>query len=215
MAVTLANGSLVHIGSGLGSAIPITAITNDAPAVVSATAHGLSNGDYIVVTSGWSRLDQNVYRVANSTTNDFELEGTDTSNTTIYTPGGGVGSAKEITGWTELQQVLTVTSEGGDQQFATFQFLSADRESRIPTNKAAAGLNITVADDPTLAGFILAKVANDDRVPRPMRISPPNGSKILYFGYITANETPALDVNTPMASQVTMSFVNSAIRYAA
>ena len=82
MAYTLPNGSTVHIGSAVGSALTVTAATNANPCVMTSTAHGLSNGDYVIIyTSGWSRTTERVFRVANITANTFELEGHDTSST--------------------------------------------------------------------------------------------------------------------------------------
>ncbi|HEY0505089.1 MAG TPA: phage tail protein, partial [Lysobacter sp.] len=173
------------------------------------------NGDFVILTSGWSRLTDKVFRVAGSTTNTFELEGADTSDVNIYPAGGGIGSVKKITGWTQLQQVLQTQSQGGEQQFATFQFLEGDREVRIPTTKSGGGLTVNVADDPTLPGFILASKANDDRVERAVRVTTAKGSKILYLSYITIDKTPSMDVNTVMACQATLSHLNEPVRYAA
>ena len=46
-------GTLFSVATTFGSAITVTAVTNANPAVCTATAHGLSNGDLIEVTSGW------------------------------------------------------------------------------------------------------------------------------------------------------------------
>jgi hypothetical protein len=215
MSVKLPNGSTAHISSGFGTAINVTAVTNASTAVATATAHGLANGDYVVFISGWSRASNRTYRVANVTTNTFELEGLDTADTDKYTAGSGTGTVQEVTGWTQIQQILNITSEGGQQNYATFQFLEDDAEQRIPTNKSAAGLNIEVADDPSLAGWIAAVEANDDGDPRAFRVTTKNGSKILYYSYVSANKTPSMDVNQPMRCQISISHLNAnPVRYA-
>ena len=215
MAVALPNGSIISIASGYGSPVTLSAITNADPGVVTAAAHGFSDGDIIEVTSGWARLTEKAVRVDNGTTNTFELEGVDTTSTTIYPNGGGAGTAREVTGWPQLAQVLTTSSEGGEQQFATYQFLESDQEKRLPTSKSAGGLTIGIADDPTLPGYILASAANDDRLPRIVRIQLANGGSIYYNAYITLNKTPSLTVNEVMACQVTLSFLAEPTRYAA
>lgn len=214
MAVSLPNGSVIHIASGTGSALTVTAVTNAAPAVATSTAHGLANGDFVILTSGWARLSDKVFRVANVTANTFELEGTDTADTAIYPAAGGTGSVKKVTGWTQLSQVLETQSQGGEQQFATYQFLEADRETRIPTTKSGGGMTISVADDPSLAGYVLASKANDDRLPRAVRVTNPSGSKILYYSYISIDKTPTMTVNNVMACAATLSFLNEPVRYA-
>lgn len=214
MSVKLPNGSTIHICSGFAALLNVTAITNAAQAQATSAAHGLANGDYVVFVSGWSKASNRLYRVANVATNTFELEGLDTSDTTKYTAGAGTGTVKKVSGWTQIQQVLGTSSEGGQQNYTTFQFLEDDFEQRIPTNKSASGFNIDVADDPSLAGYIAASAASDDGDPRAVRVTTKNGSKILYYSYISVNKTPTMDVNQPMKCQISASHLNTPVRYA-
>lgn len=213
MAISLPNGALVAIANGYDNSTSITAISNAATAVASAT-NTLTDGDIIEVTSGWSRLTDKIVRIDTPTASDFKLEGIDTSLTSIYPAGGGVGSFRKVTGWTQLAQILDSSSSGGEQQFLEYQLLEADAQKRIPTFKSAAGLNFSVADDPTLPGFILASQANDDRLPRAVRITLPSGAVLLYNAYISLNKTPSLTVNQVMAVQVTLSLLAEPVRYA-
>ena len=214
MAVSLPNGSIVAIASGYGADVTISAISNANPAVATAAAHGFTDGDYIEVTSGWSRLTDKVVRVDNATTGTFELEGIDTSSTSIYPTSGGAGTARKINGFTQLAQITGSTSSGGEQQFLTYQFLEADAEKRIPTFKSAAGITFNAADDPTLPGYILAKQANDDRLPRAVRITLSNGAVLLYNAYISLSTIPSLTVNELMTVEVTLSLLAEPVRYA-
>jgi hypothetical protein len=216
MAVKLPNGSLFYIASGYGTPATITAISNASPAVASATAHGFSNGDYVEITSGWSRLNNKIVRVANITTDTFELEGINTTSTIAYAAGAGGGSARDVTGWTQLQQILTTSTSGGEQQFATYQFVEDDQETRIPTTKSAAGLDLSIADDPTLAGYQLASTANDDRDRRAIKCILANSSIITYNAYVSLDKTPSMTANEVMACKATLSFLNSdPVRYTA
>lgn len=215
MSVSLPNGSLVAIASGYGAVKTITAISNANPGVATAAAHGFTDGDIVEVTSGWSRLTNKVVRVDNAATGVFDLEGINTSNTSTYASGGGAGSAREITGWTQLAQITNSTSSGGEQQFLTYQFLESDSESRIPTFKTAAGITFTVADDPSLPGYILAKEANDDRVPRAVRVTLSNGATLYYNAYVSLSTIPSLTVNELMTIEVTLSLTAEPVRYAA
>jgi hypothetical protein len=206
---------MVNLAASYGTPYNITAITNATEAVATfAAGHGTVVGDYIEITSGWSRLNSKIVRAKIVATNDVTLEGYDTTLTSIYPAGTGVGSGRRILTWTQLSQILTSTSSGGDQNFLDYQFLEADSQKRIPTFKAPAGLSFDVADDPTLAGYILAMAANDDRLPRAVRIQLPSAAKILYNAYISLNKTPSLTVNQVMASQVTLSLLAEPVRYA-
>jgi hypothetical protein len=142
------------------------------------------------------------------------LEGIDTLLTSIYPAAGGTGTVREITGWTQLSQILSSSSNGGEQQFLEYQLLEGDAQKRIPTFKNAAGLSFTVADDPTLAGYILASAANDDRLPRAVKITLPSGAVLVYNAYISLNKTPSLSVNEIMAVEVTLSLLAEPVRYA-
>lgn len=215
MSVSLPNGALVAIASGYGAAKAISALSNANPGVATLeAAHGVVVGDILEVTSGWSRLTNKIVRASVVATNAVSLEGQNTTSTAIYPVGSGVGSVREITGWTQLSQVLSSSSSGGEQQFLEYQFLEDDAQKRIPTYKNASGLSLSIADDPTLAGYILASEANDDRLPRAVRITLPSGAVIYYNAYISLNKTPSLNVNQIMAVEVTLSLLAEPVRYA-
>lgn len=214
MAVSLPNGSIVAIASGYGSPITVTALSNATEAVATAAAHGLIDGDYVEVTSGWSRLNSKIVRADQLTTGTFDLEGINTTDTQKYPAGTGTGSVRKISGFTQLAQIVGSTSEGGEQQFTTYQFLEADSEVRIPTTKSAAGITFTIADDPTLAGYVIAQAANDDREPRAVRITLSNGAILLYNAYVSLSPIPSLTVNEVMTVEVTLSLLAEPVRYA-
>ena len=214
MAISLPNGAIVAIASSYAAGNTITALSNANPAIATAT-NTLDAGDFVEITSGWSRLTNKVVRVpaAGLTGSAFGLEGYDTTLTTIYPAGSGAGSYRKIDGWTQISQVLSSSSSGGEQQFLEYQLLEADSQKRIPTFKSAAGLTLSIADDPTLAGYILASTANDDRLARAVKITLPSGSVILYNAYISLNKTPSLTVNEIMACEVTLSLLAEPVRY--
>lgn len=215
MSVSLPNGAVVHIASGYGAVKSMTAVTNANPGEATLeSSHGVSTGDIMEVTSGWSKLNNRIVRAGTVATNQVPLEGIDTTSTTRYPAGSGTGSVREISGWTQLSQIIGSTSEGGEQQFTNYQLLEADAEVRIPTTKSPAGISFTVADDPSLAGYILAQEANEDREPRAVRITLPNGAKLFYNAYISLSPIPSLTVNEVMSTQVTLSLLSEPTRYA-
>lgn len=217
MSVQLPNGSTVAIASGYGAAKVMSNISNANPGLMAlAAGHNVTNGDIIEVTSGWSRLTNKIVKAGNavgSPGTNVPIAGIDTSDTTLYPAGGGAGTVREITGWTLLSQILESTSNGGEQQFLTYQFLEDDAQKRIPTFKNASGLTLKIADDDSLAGYILAAVANDDRQPRAVKITLPNSDLILMNAYISLNKTPSLTINELMAVEVTLSLLADVVRY--
>lgn len=214
-AVQLPNGSIVEIAASYGPESDITALSNANPAIATLDAsHGIEEGDYFEVISGWSRLTNKIVRAGTVAVNDVALEGINTIDTTAFPASAGVGTAREILTWTQLQQILELTTDGGEQNFLTYQFLEDDAQKRIPTFKAPTGMTILVADDPSLAGYQLAEVANDDRQQRAVRFRFPNGSILLLNAFVTLNKTPRMTINELMAVEVTLSLTAEPVRYA-
>ncbi len=214
MAYQLPDGSIITLGTTYGAAKTVTALTNAAPPVAQSTAHGLINGTFVEVTSGWQSINQRIARVSGQTTNAFNYEGLDTTNTTANTVGGGVGSVREITAFTELPQVLGFTTSGGDQQFTQFAFLAENFERQLPTIFSAQSLTLTMADDPAQAGILALQAASDARAIRALKLALPNGSAILYNGYVSYNPTPTLNKGSIMQVTATFSLVGRPVRYA-
>ena len=214
MAVKLPDGATVSLQTAVGTSKTISAVTNANPAVATSTAHGLTNGMLITVTSGWSRLNNRVVRVANVTANTFELEGIDASNVSLFPAGSGIGSALQITTFTPISQILDFSTSGGEQQFATFSFLEQDFETQAPTVTSAQSITIGIGDDPTLAGYIALKVAGEQRAIRALRMTLPDGSFILYNGYVSFNETPTVTKGQVMQVNASFSLLSRPVRYA-
>lgn len=213
MSVSLPNGATLAVGSAYGSDLTVSIVTNANPAVATSTAHGLADGDFIVLTSGWNKLTGRVFRVAGKTTDTFQLEGVNSTNTSDYPAGTGIGSCKKVTAWTQISQVLEFSTGGGDQQFVTYSFLENDFETQIPTVKSPSTITMSIGDDSSLPWYAVMATANDDRVPRAVKMSLPSGSLILYNGYVTLNKTPTMTKNQLMALQSTVAMTGQAVRY--
>lgn len=216
MAVYLPNGATIAIGSVYATAKNVTALTNATEAVATAEAsHGFIVGDIGRIVSGWSKLDGRVTRIKTVSTNDLTYEGINTVDTTRYPAGTGIGTLQEVSTFVQVTQVLEATTQGGDQQFTTYSFLEDSTERQIPTNKSAQSLSLTIADDVTLPHYAVLDAADEDRLPRVVRIALSGGSKLYYQAYVTLNKTPTLTKNEVMGLNVTISLVADPVRYAA
>ena len=78
----------------------ITAITKANPAVVTSSSHGYSNGDFVTITSvvGMTEVNNKTFKVADKTTNTFELQDVDGNdiNSSSYTTYSSAGTANKI-----------------------------------------------------------------------------------------------------------------------
>lgn len=215
-AVSLPNGIVISIASAYGSPKTVTALTNAAPPVATTSAaHGVSTGAYVEVTSGWQRLNSRIYRLAAAAGSAASYEGADSTVTANYPVGTGIGSFREITAFTQISQITDLTTSGGEMQFSTYSFLENDFESQLPTNASAQSLTLTIADDPTLAGYIALKAAGEDRAVRALKMALPSGGFLLYNGYVSFNETPSLSKGNVNTVQATFSLLAKPVRYAA
>lgn len=212
--LTLPNGSTISISTGFAADKTITAITNADPGVVSSTAHGYSDGDIVVVSSGWANLDGRVARVDNAAADAFDLEGINTTSTTRFPAGAGVGTAKEVSGFVQITGILGTSSSGGEQQFWEGAPLEALRNIRIPTTQSAAGVDLTVADDPTASWYEVVKDAAESIEPAVIMVTLANGAKLYYYCYVGMSVMPTLDRDAPMTVGVSLSLKSDPTRYA-
>ena len=214
MAAKLPDGSIVSLATTMGSAKTVSAITNANPGVATSTSHGFTDGDIVIMSSGWSNLNNRVVRVTGSATNTFNLEGLDTSSTTLFPAASGTGTATEVTAFTQISQIMNFSTSGGDQQFTNYSFLEQNFDTQIPTTFSAQSISIDIADDPSLAGYIALKAASDARAVRCLKIALPDSSVIYYYGYVTLNETPTVSKGQVMLVKATFSLLGRPVRYA-
>jgi hypothetical protein len=213
--IQMPNGATFEIASVYGTAIPFTALTNANPAVATAAAHGLAEGDIIAVNSGWTRLDGRAVRVADIASGTFALGGINTANVQQYPAGSGIGSVREITSFVEISQITELASSGGDQQFLTYGFLADDDDRQMPTTKNPITLNITVADDPSKPYVDVCEAADDDKQVRVLRLNLPGGSSIIYNGYVSITSTPTMSRNNLMTRVISIALTGRPTRYSA
>jgi len=215
VAFSIPDGTTIHLGTTFGTPVAVTSISNAATAVATASGHGFANGDIIVLKTGWQRANERVFRVAASAAGTFELEGLDTSDTSAFPVGTSGGTAMKVTAFTQVSQIIGISTSGGEQQFATVSPLESDFEIQIPTMYSAQSISMEIGDDPTLAGYQALKKAADARAIRPLMMQNKNGSKIYYYGYVSLNETPTKNKGQVDTVNSSFSLLSRPTRYAA
>lgn len=152
---SLPTGARIAVATALAEKKPITAISNAAEAVVTSAAHGLAVGDIIVMHSGWERLNQRVQRVKSVVAPDeFTLEGTKTTSTTLFPAGAGIGTFQKITTWVDILQVLTTATSGGEARKVTYRYLGTENDREINDGFTAVSRQLEIdADAISTAGY--------------------------------------------------------------
>lgn len=90
----------------VATAVAITGATNANPVVLTANAHGFSNGDQVYVRGvlGMTEINERWFTVAGAAANTFELSGEDGTLYGAYSSAGSVGKQYEIASpYTEAQ----------------------------------------------------------------------------------------------------------------
>lgn len=100
ISVRIPNGATFKIAATLSLAKPFTAINNAKPALLTAAAHGLNDGDVIVIDSAWAKLNGRPARVIDSEAGEFATEGVDITSVKSYPAGSGAGKVRSASGWT-------------------------------------------------------------------------------------------------------------------
>jgi hypothetical protein len=215
MAITLSTGSIIAIASTHGSSKTMSAITNAAEAVATLEgSHGISQGDYFEVTSGWDRLNGRIVRAKSVNVNDVTLEGIDTSNTTKYPTGTGTGSVREITAWANLSQIQTVEPGGGEQQYVDTTTIVDQTQKQIPTTRAPVTVTMTFFDDATLSWYATVRAASESSTATGVRYTFPNGSILVANAYWSLQTTPSIGSNAPLTAKIDLSYAAEPTRYA-
>jgi hypothetical protein len=214
MASSLPNGAALALATAYATALSVTAASNASAAVLTVT-NSLSVGDYVEYVSGWSRANNRIFRLSAVTGTTATLEGLDSSSTTLYPVGGGTGTIRKINTWTSITQVVDTVLSGGDLQTTTFQYLENDFEQELSTVVAASSIDLTLGDDPSLAGYAALKAASDTRGTAAFRIVLPTGSILLYNTKPFLNETPTTTKNELMTVAAKLNLLGKVTRYAA
>lgn len=210
----LPNGTVFSIASAIEAADPITAITNANPAVATLTAgHGLSLNDVGILVCDWGNLTEKAVKITALVTNDATLGGLDTTSTTRFPAGGGVGSFARVTSWITIPQIINPQRQGGDQQYVNFQFVEADNEDSLPTVRSARSMSMKVADPDVLTAswYTRLRSLSDTRAQTVLRATLRNGGVVYYVGTLTMAEDPSMEVNQLQTLDISMSIKSNGV----
>lgn len=215
MAYAFPEGSKFYFSQTFAAAKTLATMSNASPTVATSVAHGYVDGDELLLTSGWEDATDTIFKADQLTADTFSLVDLDTTDTGFYTPGGGANSTtQKISAWTEIPQVLTISTQGGDPRFTDINPISRRNSIRVPTGFNGTTITLTLGHDPSNANFKtmlgisrrLAKVA--------FKMVLSGGATTYGYGYMAVSEAPSLNVN--QANQVTavLSLLGRAMSYA-
>lgn len=187
-------GTLFFIASAYASAKTVTIATNATEAVITALAHGYSNGDVVEITSGWGRINRRVYEIGAVTTDTFKLVGQDTTNTTFFPAGLGIGSVRKVTAFQQITSIVSASSSGGDAKPVEYKFLESDVSYTINDGFSATSYNLEMdADSFGSAGYTSLKTLTEVQTDTCLKMTTRNGARIYQPCTVALNESVSLN----------------------
>lgn len=200
--------------SGFASAKNVTVITNASPAVATSTTHGYVDGDELLFISGWEDATASIYRADQLTADTVSLLGLDTTSTQFYPTGSGIGTLQKVGTWTQIPQVLTIATNGGDVRFSQINPLARRTGIQVPIGFNPISINLTIGHDAanavyqTMLGIsrTLQKVA--------FKLVLGSGGTTYGFGWMATGEFPTMTSGQANTVPVVFALEGRAISYA-
>lgn len=209
-------GTIHSVATLLAVAKTITGITNAVEASVSCVAHGFSVGDIVIVYSGWGRLNFRGFRIKSVTTDAFVLEGANTTNIELFTPGGGAGTVRKVSTWVDLDRTMNHGTSGGDAKTVNVKFIESDVE--IVLNDGFNAVQRTFDMDADMIGtpaYEALKMLSETNADTVVRRRAKTGAVSLIPAKISFNEEETLTEGQAVTVKGSINAQNVSTRYAA
>lgn len=177
----------VAMQSALATAKTISAITKANPGVATSTAHGYSNGTYLLHdVTGMTEIDGRVFRTAGVATDTWQLEGENTTSYGTFT----AGTAQAITFGTTLGTVKGLSASGGDYNFIDTTTIHDKVATQIPGLASPISYSFENIWDVSDAGLVALKTASDTKAQRAFKFTFADGQIMVFNGYVGATLLP-------------------------
>lgn len=203
MGLHFPDGSVIGFSTAIAAAIPFTAITNATVPEIT-TAGSIAEDSILVVQSGWPSLNNRVVVAGETLSTETELIGIDTTDTTLFPAGRGLGSVAIASSFVDFSQQGELTSSGGGPQLYTGKHLEdpLGQEFQVPVGQTARSYSLPLDYDRTLPWFETAKAVTRKQKPVVIRIALPGGDIIYEYGYVHFNPGLNMQSGQPIKNAV-------------
>ena len=193
MTVHTNSGLKLYMESAIAAAKTISGITKAAPGVISSTAHGYANGDFVLLEiQGMVELHGYLCKVINVATDTFQVAGVDGVtgiNTTAFSDFAS-GTAKKVTLGTTITGVQEFSPSGGDIKTEPTTTVSDVQDTQIVTGATAMAYDLTMQWDPAAAAQQAMISAFRTRANKGFRVVWPDGAQALWYGTVGYTGAP-------------------------
>lgn len=203
----------VEVQSTTGTALTVTAVTQANPGVATSTAHGLTNGDVVrfSVSAGMVQLDGQAVRVANVTTDTFELESLDTTNYSAFT----AGTATEVTAFATLSNSQNISMpEASPAKIDVTTLIDKSKQYQYGLPDSGDG-SIAGLYAPLDTGVQLIKTATKAQTPLVFRVTWASGLVQIFNAYVSGGSGFEAQQNQAATSTISFTPIKDVMVYAA
>lgn len=172
----------VEIAATFGTTVVVDAVTKASPGVAHSTAHGLTNGmvGYFEGVEGMVQLEGQAARVTAKTTDNFSLQGL---NTTNFSDFSGLSDFKPAATWVTLAEATSYQIGGGGAEkldtTALIDSIKKEENGLLAAQSLDIGVNALTTPSVAMAAIEAAAQAGTKLL---FRITLQDGSLRLCFG---------------------------------
>lgn len=194
----------VEVRSAIAEAVTITGISKAETAVVSAAAHGLANGDIVVIAAqGMTDLDGQIAKVANVTAGTFELIDIDSTEFGDFASG----TFSKVSSWITLGTARSLTSGSTTPDKIDATTLLDSEKQYLFGQSEAPEISVQGLSDPLAAAAKVVEKHARGNLPLEFRVTMSDKSGRLFRGYASL---PSESI--PLGDLVTSDFSVTQIR---
>lgn len=193
----------VDIQTALATALPISAISKAAQAVVSYAGIDPVAGDYIMLKDivGMDQVNHMVVRAlsVDATANTFVCEGLDSTLFDTFISG----NAQAITFAQSMSTMMDISGSGGDPKYTPTTTIHSDLDTEAPAGFNAVKFTGKSYFKPDNAALLALRAAARSKTPLAIRFRFANGTKVAFYANIGASLSPSgsagAAVDTPIS----------------
>lgn len=214
MSYKFPEGGKFLFSSTFAAAKTLASMTNANPTVATSVAHGYVDNDELLLSSGWEDITDSIFRADQLTADTFSLLGLDTSDTNLFTAGGGVNSTtKKISNWVEVPQVLTINTSGGDVRSATINPVFKRNGIIRPLGFNPVQITLELAHDASNANYQAMLALSRTLTPVAFKLLLADGSTSYGYGVMAVSEVPKVSAGNPNSVTAVFSAQGRTVSY--
>lgn len=211
------NGAQYAIATLLAAPVVIDNITNANPAIA-LTDETPDTGAVVILLSGWGGLDESPVKVGTVVADtSFGLLGYDTTSTSRFPTGEGAGEYIVASGFVNLPKIHDIQKSGGEQNYATRQYVSdpSGKQVQAPTFKSARNRTYMLDYQPDKPHFDALIALDRSQEITVLRETLRNGDVIYYAGRASFDVDPTTALNEFISNAFAFAPTADSIRYPA